>query len=72
MNNLIYWYCFVWSLATGSSHQPNFYNNLSKLCLLLTDFMPLVPFYVPKKHKKSSGFLMISGGIKRDQWHEMG
>ena len=59
-------------LVPSTYRKPNFYNNLSKLCLLLTDFMPLVPFYVPKKHKKSSGFLMISGGIKRDQWHEMG
>ena len=24
------------------------------------------------KHQKTSGFVMFSGGIKRDQWHEMG
>ena len=23
------------------------------------------------KHLKTRGFLMISGGTKRDQWHEM-
>ena len=32
-----------------------------------TDF-----FYTPGLHQKTSGFLMFSGGIKRDQWHEMG
>ena len=33
--------------------------------------MPLVSFYIPWKHQKTSGFLMFSGGIERDQWHEM-
>ena len=36
----------------------------------LTHFMPLVSFYTPWKHK-NRGFLMISGGIERDKWHEM-
>ena len=34
--------------------------------------MPLVSFYTPWKQQKTSGFLMFSGGIKRDLWHEMG
>ena len=34
--------------------------------------MPLVPLYTPSKHQKTSGFLLFSGGIERDQWHEMG
>ena len=38
----------------------------------LTHFMPLVSFYTAWKHQKTSGFLMFSGGIERDQWHEMG
>ena len=33
--------------------------------------MPLVPFDTPKKHQKTTGFLMFLGGIERDQWHEM-
>ena len=38
----------------------------------LTNFMLLLFFYTPWKHKKPRGFLMFSGGIERDQWHEMG
>ena len=41
--------------------------------------MPLISFDnpwkhqdTPCKHQKTRGFLMFSGGIKRDQWHEMG
>ena len=37
----------------------------------LTHFMPLISFDTPRK-QKNRGFLMFSGGIKRDQWHEMG
>ena len=33
--------------------------------------MPLISFYTPRK-QKIRGFLMFSGGIERDQWHEMG
>ena len=39
---------------------------------VLTRFMPLISFYTPRKHQKTRGFLMFSGGIERDQWHEMG
>ena len=38
----------------------------------LTHFVPLISFDTPWKHQKTSGFLMFSGGITRDQWHEMG
>ena len=38
----------------------------------LTHFMPLAFFYTPWKHQKTSGFLIFSGGIERDQWHELG
>ena len=38
----------------------------------LTYFMPLVSFYTPQKHQKTSGFLMFLEGIERDQWHETG
>ena len=34
--------------------------------------MPVISFYHPEKHQKTSGFLMFSGGIERDEWHEMG
>ena len=34
--------------------------------------MPLVFLYTPWKHQKTSAFLMFSGGIERDQWHEIG
>ena len=42
------------------------------LKLLLTHFMPLVSFDTPWKHQRTKGFLMFSGGIEKDQWHEMG
>ena len=29
-------------------------------------------FLYPRKHQKTRGFLMFSGGIERDQWHGMG
>ena len=28
--------------------------------------------YLPRKHQKTRGFLMFSGGIEIDQWHEIG
>ena len=40
--------------------------------LPLDHSMSLASFYTPWKHQKTSGFLMFSGGIERDQWHEMG
>ena len=33
--------------------------------------MSLVSFYTPWKHQKTSGFLMFSGGIEKEHWHEM-
>ena len=36
--------------------------------LTITHFMPLSSFYTPWNHQKTTGF---SGGIKRDQWHEI-
>ena len=38
----------------------------------LTHFMPLVSFYTPWEHLKTFNFLMFSGGIKREQWQDMG
>ena len=40
--------------------------------MFLTNFMLLVSFYTTCKHQKTRRFLMFSGGIERDQWHEMG
>ena len=34
--------------------------------------MPLVSFYIPCKHQKTSAFLIFPGGLERDQWDEMG
>ena len=39
---------------------------------LITHFMPLISFDTPWKNQKTSGLLMFSDGIKRDQGHEMG
>ena len=39
---------------------------------ILTHFMSLVSFFTPPwKHKNIFGFMIISGGIERDQWHEI-
>ena len=42
------------------------------ILFFLTHFMPPISFDTPWKHQKTRGFLVFSGGIKRDQWHEMG
>ena len=34
--------------------------------------MPLVSFYTPWKHQETKGFLIFSGCIERDEWHDMG
>ena len=34
--------------------------------------MSLIILYTLSKHQKTRGFVMFSGGIERDQWHEMG
>ena len=38
----------------------------------LTHFMAQVSFYTPRNHLKISSFLIFSGGIEGDQWHEIG
>ena len=38
---------------------------------ILTHFMSLIFFNTPGK-QKTRGFLIFSGGIERDHWHEMG
>ena len=35
-------------------------------------FVQLISLYTPWKPQKTSGFLMFSGGLEREQWHEMG
>ena len=32
----------------------------------------MLPFYTPWKDQKTSGFLIFSGGIERNNWPEMG
>ena len=42
------------------------------LChILLTHFVPLVSF-TSWKHQKTRGFLIFSGGLERNQWHDIG
>ena len=56
----------------GSIRSPSWVQKLlawsKKTKITLINFMPLV-FYTPWKHQKTRGF---SGGIERDQRHEMG
>ena len=40
--------------------------------LEINPFYAIASFYTFLSHQKSSGFLMFSGGIERDQWHEIG
>ena len=35
---------------------------------LLTYFQPIIYFYTPSKHQKTSGFVMFSGGIEVKHW----
>ena len=37
-----------------------------------THLMSLIFFYTFWKHQKTRGFLIFSGGLGKDQWHEMG
>ena len=41
-------------------------------CHCLTHFMPVVSFYTSWKHQKTRGFLMLPGGLEKDQWHWVG
>ena len=56
-----------WSFLCKNSQQLSAINHMP-----LTHFMSLISFDTPWKHQKTSGFLMFSGGIKRDQGHEKG
>ena len=38
----------------------------------LTQVMSMISFYFSLKNKKTSGFLVFSGGTERNQWHEIG
>ena len=58
----------------------NIFTFICRICLInclkwsftLTHFMPLVSYYMPWKHEKTFGFFMFSGGVERNQWHEIG
>ena len=47
-------------------------SELSKVFEWFNPFHATDLFWYPWKHEKTRGFLTFSGGIKRDQWHEMG
>ena len=38
----------------------------------LTHLFPMQPFFAPRKHQKTKGFLMFSGGRGRVHWEQMG
>ena len=38
----------------------------------LTHFQPMFHFYTPRKHQKTSGFLMFSRAIEVEHWLKMG
>ena len=42
------------------------------MSFVINPFNPIGSFYTPSKHQKIFDFLMFSGGVERDQWHEMG
>ena len=46
--------------------------DLDFLDQVLDDFTPLITFYAPWKHQQTKGFLMFSGAIEGEQWHQMG
>ena len=48
------------------------YEAIRTQMMLLNHFMPMFSFYPPWKHQKIRDFLMLLGGLERDQWHEMG
>ena len=43
----------------------------SEIFQRLTNFWSMLPFYTARKHQKSKGFLVFSGGIKWEYWPEM-
>ena len=61
------------TLICGSSQTRiwNIHCNELTVNCLVAHFIPLISFYTPWKHEKISDFLTFSGGIERDQWHEM-
>ena len=40
--------------------------------LVLNPFHATGLFTLPENIRQNRGFLMFSGGIEKDQWHEMG
>ena len=72
-------YCFLWNRSKWIYlNSLKFYTKFRKVSqfrvwfILNSYFMPLVSFYIPWKYQKTSNFLMFSGGIERNQWHQMG
>ena len=58
-------FCVELSTDFWDSFRRSFKNTLIHL-------VALISFDTPWKHQKTSGFLIFSGCMKRDQWHEMG
>ena len=40
--------------------------------IVLTRYCPVLPFIPTSKYQNTVGFLMFSGGIKRQHWEVMG
>ena len=48
------------------------YDEKYRLKVNINPFFTSVPFLYTLKHQKTSGFLMFSGGVKREHIEEMG
>ena len=51
-------------------HSSN--SSLTSLDLFINPFPANAPFYTHRKHQKTFGFLVFSGGVKWEHWPEMG
>ena len=56
----------------GETFQTKKIDTAAIVFCVLTLFILLVSFYTPRKNQKTVGILMFSGGIERNQRHEMG
>ena len=65
---------FTWGLKEARCWAISYHGSLS--ILFLYSFYTLSVLYGlflnPVKASENIGFLMFSGGLERDQWHEMG
>ena len=58
--------CYSVSIVKFEHVNAGYLNFVKKIECTLTNFMPLVYFYILENY-----FLMLSRGIEIEQWHEM-